>query len=66
MQLTGANVHQTHLHRTITQMTKVEKSVIDLFNSPNFMDKYVQFMSVEEIKGKDPFNASSSRLIKVL
>ncbi|XP_070577632.1 proteasome activator complex subunit 4-like isoform X2 [Ptychodera flava] len=57
---------QPNLDRTREEMSEGEAIVYDHFSNPDFVDKLINFLSLEERKGKDKFNTKRFVLFKGL
>lgn len=66
MKFYAPNREQPELDRTIDQLPEEEKQVVEWFSNEDNVTKFMNFLSMEEKKGKDKFNASRAALFKGL
>ena len=45
---------------------QTEQEIFDAFSNPEFVDKLISYLSLEDRKGKDKFNVQRFVLFKVL
>ena len=56
---------QPPLGRTYEQLAEQEKPIYENFTNPEFVQKLIGFLSLEENKGKDKFHSKHFTLFKV-
>lgn len=56
---------QPSINKRWNSLTDEEKEIYDFFNSPNNLEQFIKFFSMEEKKGKDQFSAYKFLLFKV-
>lgn len=57
---------QPPLDRKPEDLNPCERKIFEFFNDPTFVAKLVEFLSLEERKGKDKFDALKFSLFKVI
>jgi len=62
----GPKSAQPKINREPSELTEGEKIVYDAFNNPEFVAKLIDFLTLEENKGKDKFSHKKMVLFKVI
>ena len=56
---------QPKLGRTYEDLSDAEKPIFECFTDPEFVEKFLGFLTLEENKGKDKFHSKYFTLFKV-
>lgn len=60
----AANSLQPNINRSRAEMTEIEQEFFDFFSNDKKVDKYIEYMTLEENKGKEKFKESRFAFIK--
>ena len=56
---------QPKLNRSVAELSENERIVYEAFTNEEFVNKLVNFLALEEVKGRDTFNHKKMILFKV-